>query len=95
MGHPYFPQNMTVINYTPNTLHIFEILGYFFGGLAVIMPILFVILTRGYKATLSRKLALCWLILCGCIHTILEGHFAVFHEDIQSRMDFLSQVCKY
>ena len=93
--HPYFPLNTTITNFQPNNIDDLQIVLYLFGGLAVILVFLARVSLQNYHhATAFQKLIVCWLLLCGCIHTFLEGHFSIFSADIASRMDFLSQVCK-
>ena len=92
--HPYYPTDIFIANFKENDKGMFNILAGFFGGIAGLLLVLAGTAFRGYKASVARKLALVWLLLSGCIHVILEGHFCVYHADIASRMDFLSQVCK-
>jgi len=94
--HPYYPQSADLQGFVPNTLDVLQILLYFFGGLVAVLPFLaFLSFTYSKtKLSISRKMILCWLLLCGCIHLFLEGHFAIYHLDIHTRMDFLSQVWK-
>lgn len=93
-SHPYYPRNLQLMTYNANELGAVAILSIFFLILvALTIPLAYICL-KGYNGSYPRKIVIYWLLVSGCIHTILEGHFAVFHKDIAGRMDFLSQICK-
>ncbi|CAH1266272.1 EBP [Branchiostoma lanceolatum] len=46
------------------------------------------------KLSTVQRLTVCWFVLCGCIHLILEGWFSVFHNSIAGDQSFLSQLWK-
>lgn len=94
LKHPYFPANASITDFKPNDIDMFTILLGLFGSVTIAVVLFAGCLLRGYKASGWRKLALCWLLSSGCIHTILEGHFCIYSADIASKMDFLSQICK-
>lgn len=92
--HPYYPRDLKIIGYVDNDLSVLDILGWFFGGLLVVMSVFVALLLKNRPESIGRKMAICWLLLSGLIHLILEGHFSLYHADLVSRTDFLSQVCE-
>ncbi|WAR25056.1 EBP-like protein [Mya arenaria] len=70
INHPYFPRDTHLPHYKPNITSIEELLGLFFGLVAVLNVLLW-LGTRG--RCLGVRVKVCWFVTCGLIHSILEG----------------------
>ncbi|XP_078676590.1 3-beta-hydroxysteroid-Delta(8),Delta(7)-isomerase-like isoform X1 [Branchiostoma floridae x Branchiostoma belcheri] len=95
--HPYLPVGLKLpCRYVENDKSILELLGVFFGLTAVVMVSTWIYSGSSAKVKLStaQRLTVCWFMLCGCIHLILEGWFSVFHNSIAGDQSFLSQLWK-
>ncbi|XP_078595616.1 3-beta-hydroxysteroid-Delta(8),Delta(7)-isomerase-like isoform X1 [Branchiostoma floridae x Branchiostoma japonicum] len=95
--HPYLPQGLKLpCRYVENDKSIQELLGVFFGLTALVMVSTWIYSGSSAKVKLStvQRLTVCWFVLCGCIHLILEGWFSVFHNSIAGDQSFLSQLWK-
>ncbi|KPM44409.1 hypothetical protein AK830_g2101 [Neonectria ditissima] len=93
--HPYYPLGVDIPDYTANTLStpaIFAIFATACSG--ALLPAL-VIIRRARPNISNGELATAmWFVLCGCIHLVLEGNFAVYHAGIPSGSNVLSQLWK-
>ncbi|XP_045164462.1 3-beta-hydroxysteroid-Delta(8),Delta(7)-isomerase-like [Mercenaria mercenaria] len=89
--HPYFPRDTYLPHYKPNINTISELLGLFFGLVAVLIVILWLSTKR--KST-GVRIKICWFVSCGFIHTILEGYFGVYHATLAGEQTFLAQMWK-
>ncbi|XP_014676917.1 PREDICTED: 3-beta-hydroxysteroid-Delta(8),Delta(7)-isomerase-like [Priapulus caudatus] len=93
LHHPYFPRSLKLPNYVPNTLTAPEILTIFGGAVALVGTLAFFAASRG-RHSVTCRLAITWFVICGCIHLVLEGYFAIFYNVIIADNHFLSQVWK-
>ncbi|KAK3581259.1 hypothetical protein CHS0354_032985 [Potamilus streckersoni] len=91
--HPYFPRELNIPNYIPNSSSIVELLGIFFGLAAVVLLGTWVYTTRR-KFPITDRLKLCWFVMCGFIHLILEGYFSLFHASLAGKSSYLAQMWK-
>eukprot|EP00232_Nephroselmis_pyriformis_P004536 CAMPEP_0182912218 /NCGR_PEP_ID=MMETSP0034_2-20130328/37399_1 /TAXON_ID=156128 /ORGANISM="Nephroselmis pyriformis, Strain CCMP717" /LENGTH=220 /DNA_ID=CAMNT_0025048875 /DNA_START=38 /DNA_END=700 /DNA_ORIENTATION=- len=78
--HPYYPVDLKLPGYVPNSWSQAEILGLFFGGLTPI-----ILYTWGYSGkvggiSIGDRLQIVWFICCGIIHTFVEGAFSLMPE---------------
>ncbi|ELT92715.1 hypothetical protein CAPTEDRAFT_171071 [Capitella teleta] len=96
LQHPYLPASLDIPHYTPNERPLTEILGYFFStvGIAVIALWLYTGRIPHLKTSLLARCKVSWFFVCGLIHFILEGYFAVYHEEIAGMQTFLGQLWK-
>lgn len=49
----------------------------------------------GKTETPAQRLKMCWIVVCGLIHTILEGYFALHHKTLAGENAYLAEVCKF
>jgi cholestenol delta-isomerase len=89
--HPYFPRDTHLPHYKPNINNISELLGLFFGLVAVVIVVLWLLTKQ--KST-GVRIKICWFVSCGFIHSILEGYFSVYHATLAGEQTFLAQMCK-
>lgn len=47
-----------------------------------------------FVVLLLRRWLLCWCLISGTIHVVLEGYFVVFHKSLRFRTDLLAQIWK-
>ncbi|KAL3851869.1 hypothetical protein ACJMK2_015569 [Sinanodonta woodiana] len=92
-NHPYFPRELHIPNYAPNISSIVELLGIFFGLTAIVLFGTLVYTTRR-KFPVQDRLKLCWFVMCGFIHMILEGYFGLFHASLAGKSSYLAQMWK-
>ncbi|XP_028850418.1 3-beta-hydroxysteroid-Delta(8),Delta(7)-isomerase isoform X2 [Denticeps clupeoides] len=96
-SHPFWPRDLIIPNYTPNDRSMAEILLFLFsvsGMLLLGTWALTALRVDGRSLSRGRRLALCWFAVCGFIHGVIEGWFAVFYPIIPSDQGFLSQLWK-
>ena len=91
MSHPYFPRDILLPYYKPNVSSTAEILAVFFGvtGLVILAA-----WRLSRRQPTGVRVKLCWFVVCGLIHMVLEGYFCVFHATIAGRNTYLAQMCK-
>lgn len=89
--HPYFPRDTHLPHYQPNKNGITELLGIFFGLIAVLIVITWIVTKR--KST-GVRIKICWFLSCGFIHFILEGYFSLYHATLAGEQTYLAQMWK-
>ena len=96
VSHPYYPRDLVLPHYVPNDKSLLEILGVFFGIVAVFLvgTWLYTGSVKYLKNSALDRLKICWFVSCALIHTILEGHFSLQHQTLAGDQAFLSQMCK-
>lgn len=94
--HPFFPRDLFIPHYVPNDKTAYELLGVFGAVLSVSLLILWIVMS--YKSHLNGKflvkMKVSWFLVCGLIHSILEGYFALNHKTLAGGSSFLDQMCK-
>lgn len=91
--HPYYPRNLSLPGYRPNRVPLTELLGLFFGLVAIALISTWILAGRFNKRGADR-VVICWFVVCGFIHSVLEGYFAANHETIIGGGSYLSEMCK-
>lgn len=93
---PYYPRDLKMPNYIPNNMSVVRLLSSFFGCLTVcLIGLWFVMRSRRHlKAKFVTKLKISWFFMCGLIHLILEGYFAVYHQTIPGGSSYLAEMWK-
>ncbi|KAF5351781.1 hypothetical protein D9756_007422 [Leucocoprinus leucothites] len=71
--HPYYPTNLTLPGYTPNTHSATELIGAWLVALSTLTVATFAWLAPKNKLTLTERLITLWFITCGFIHIVFEG----------------------
>ncbi|KAK4231536.1 cholestenol delta-isomerase [Podospora fimiseda] len=95
--HPYFPRNLSLPTYSPNTWTLPLILSAF-----ISLITLFVgsgLLLARYKSPLLKnklgdQFTIAWFLLCGFLHLFFEGYLVFFSESIPSSQFIFSQLWK-
>ena len=95
--HPYYPRDLRLPHYVPNEKSAAELVGVFFGGIAVFMVLTWFLASsvKTVKFSVLQRIILCWFVMSGIIHSVLEGYFGIYHQTLAGRMTFLGQVCKF
>lgn len=94
--HPFYPRQLHLPNYVPNNRSVLQLLTMFFGALSVALVGLWFFMgtSRHLDGRFLCKLKISWFFLCGLIHVILEGHFALFYRTILQESTFLAECWK-
>ncbi|KAF5349526.1 hypothetical protein D9756_008998 [Leucocoprinus leucothites] len=92
--HPYYPTNLTLPGYIPNSRSVTELIGAWLVALSIITVVTFAWLSPNNKLTLTERLITLWFVTCGFIHIVFEGHFIFNHNTLVSLTDFISQEWK-
>lgn len=95
--HPYWPRDLSIPNYVANNRSMSEILVFLFSVSGAFLLVTWLITGREGPAGrlgFSRRLALCWFAVCGFIHSVIEGWFALYYHIIPGDQSFLSQLWK-
>ncbi|KAK3103611.1 hypothetical protein FSP39_020519 [Pinctada imbricata] len=91
--HPYFPRGVSIPHYVPNDRPLLEILGLFFSLVGVVLFVTWVYSTRR-RLGVTDRLIVCWFVVCGGIHSILEGYFSLYHDTLAGSSSYLAQMWK-
>ncbi|KAF9917563.1 hypothetical protein BX616_000611 [Lobosporangium transversale] len=95
--HPYFPENLVLDHYVPNTNSVFLTLSY------VSITFIFITLVTialGYPkrhsclSSIGDRLAFFWFILCVFLHIFFEGYFGLYHKTLAGDNSPVAQVWK-
>jgi cholestenol delta-isomerase len=89
--HHFYPRDACLPHYVPNEDSLAYLLTTFF---AVVGALLAVTLAVSGRLVFTERLTLSWFMVCGLIHTFLEGYFGAFHKSFPGRNDFFAQVWK-
>jgi len=95
-GHPFYPKDLKLEGYVPNVKGHIELLVVFFGVLLLSLLGLWVIMAfRDHlKGRLGLKIKISWFFMCGLIHMVLEGYFAVYHKTLKEDKSYLGEMWK-
>ncbi|KAJ4385317.1 hypothetical protein N0V85_008139 [Neurospora sp. IMI 360204] len=93
--HPYYPREVVVPNYAPNTLTLPMVLGAF-GGAVTLLMVGVVAVGKKVNKRLTWKDAgaLAWFTLCGFLHCFFEGYYVLNHATLPSKQDIFAQLWK-
>jgi cholestenol delta-isomerase len=92
--HPYYPLRLTLPRLVKNELSA-QVLNEQFGTAIIsLCAVAFLLTFIGRRISFVDRLCFVWFILCGCIHTILEGYYCLNHKVIVSSNTLLAQVWK-
>ena len=91
--HPYYPRDLSLPGYRPNRIPLSELLGLFFGLVAIALIGTWILAGR-YNKQGADRIVICWFVACGFIHCVLEGYFAANHETLVGGGSYLAEMCK-
>lgn len=98
MRHPYYPKDLSLPHYSPNTLSSKFILTSFFGVVAALILGAYLISCRKFSGpapgAFKTRLTFCWFFCCFIIHCFLEGYYVVFQRRLAADNFYLAQVWK-
>ncbi|KAG8428923.1 hypothetical protein GDO86_018860 [Hymenochirus boettgeri] len=92
--HPYWPQDLQLKGYRPNERPMWEILFFLFSVSGALLVGMWLLTGRDSGMSCARRLGICWFTVCGFIHGVIEGWFALYYRDIPGDQAFLSQLWK-
>ncbi|KAG0238215.1 hypothetical protein BGW42_006495 [Actinomortierella wolfii] len=95
--HPYYPRDLVLDHYVPNTNTMMETLIKMFSVFGAIISGSLMISYRKRHSTIQgmgNQLTFVWFMMCGFIHLGLEGYFGVYHKTLAGMNTPLAQVWK-
>lgn len=92
--HPYWPRDLHIEGYRPNDRAMWEILAFLFSVSGVFLVGTWFLAGRVVGISTVRRLILCWFMVCGFIHGVIEGWFSLYYPIIPRDQAFLSQLWK-
>ncbi|XP_018414668.1 PREDICTED: 3-beta-hydroxysteroid-Delta(8),Delta(7)-isomerase [Nanorana parkeri] len=92
--HPFWPRDLHIEGYRPNDRAMWEILTFLFSVSGVFLVGTWFLSGRVVGISTARRLILCWFMICGFIHGVIEGWFSLFYHIIPRDQAFLSQLWK-
>uniref|UniRef100_A0A8C5QIT8 EBP cholestenol delta-isomerase n=1 Tax=Leptobrachium leishanense TaxID=445787 RepID=A0A8C5QIT8_9ANUR len=92
--HPYWPRDLRLDGYQPNDRSMGQILAFLFSVSGVLLVATWILTGRASKMGPARRLAICWFMVCGFIHGVIEGWFSLYYAVIPQDQSFLSQLWK-
>jgi cholestenol delta-isomerase len=87
MHHPFYPTTVTIPHYVPSKYNMLQILIPFFAAIFILIVASVVLVPR-------NKFSFIWFLLCGFIHFVIEGYFALNHATIAGQTTFLADLWK-
>jgi cholestenol delta-isomerase len=90
VDHPYYPTDLQINNYVPNTRSTLRLL-VIAGGIMTSLITLCLISTR--KSTTSNS-RFTWFAICGAMHTMFEGYWLLHRSTIASQTDLFAELWK-
>ncbi|KAF9547647.1 hypothetical protein EC957_008004 [Mortierella hygrophila] len=95
--HPYYPLDLILDHYVPNTYTMTDTLTLLFSTFGAI-TVGSIALSYQKRTTtirgLGNQLTFLWFVMCGFIHFFLEGYFGVYHRTLAGDQFPLAQVWK-
>ncbi|KAG0243280.1 hypothetical protein BGW41_002465 [Actinomortierella wolfii] len=95
--HPYYPQDLVLDHYVPNTNTMMETLVMMFAVFGAIITVSLYLAYRKRNTSIrgvGHQLTFVWFVMCGFIHLGLEGYFGVYHKTLAGMNTPLAQVWK-
>ncbi|KAL6482801.1 hypothetical protein MHYP_G00076730 [Metynnis hypsauchen] len=97
ISHPFWPRDLSIPHYVENDRSMLEIVTFLFSVSGLLLLLAWVLTGQkvaGGRLSGWRRLALCWFTVCGFIHGVIEGWFALYYTIIPGDQSFLSQLWK-
>ncbi|KAI1319527.1 hypothetical protein EDD11_003797 [Mortierella claussenii] len=97
VAHPYYPLDLILDHYVPNTYSMKDTLTVLFSTFGAITVGALALSYQRRHSTLkglSSQLTFLWFVMCGFIHFFLEGYFGVYHKTLAGDQFPLAQVWK-
>ncbi|KAL4889954.1 Emopamil-binding protein [Aspergillus ambiguus] len=94
-AHPYYPPDVEIPGYIPNTRGTLALISLFAVGCAVIFlgTYLFTVNKRP-QISPGDLLTAQWFALCGCIHLFFEGYYSLNLHALPTKQTLFSQLWK-
>ncbi|RUS24132.1 Emopamil binding protein-domain-containing protein [Jimgerdemannia flammicorona] len=95
--HPYYPQELDLPHYVPNTLSLLNLLSGFGGVMSILwISTWFLGGASPYvrASATSERFILMWFVMCGCLHTTFEAYFAWNYKTLAGDRTVFGQLWK-
>ncbi|KAK9759960.1 hypothetical protein K7432_016481 [Basidiobolus ranarum] len=93
-SHPYFPIDLSLPHYIPNSHGTGYILTVVFGSFGVILLTAAMFVLRNKSVNQRDRLIYMWCMLSGVIHVGLEGYYVLNYASLAGDQSILAQVWK-
>ncbi|KAG0004709.1 hypothetical protein BGZ79_008358 [Entomortierella chlamydospora] len=97
VSHPYYPVDLILDHYVPNTYTMKDTLTLLFSTFGAITVGSVLLSYQRRDSTikgLGNQLTFLWFVMCGFIHFFLEGYFGIYHQTLAGDQFPLGQVWK-
>ncbi|KAG0051744.1 hypothetical protein BGZ83_003362 [Gryganskiella cystojenkinii] len=97
VAHPYYPRNLVLDHYVPNTNTMQQTLTILFSTFGAITVGALALAYQKRHSTLKgfgSQSTFLWFVMCGFIHTFLEGYFGINHKTLAGDQTVFGQVWK-
>ena len=72
--HPYYPKNIVILNFLPNTKPALELVSTIGIAFSLVIGVCYIVLIRyGTHLSQSERWTATWFVFCGLLHLIFEG----------------------
>ncbi|KAF9930619.1 hypothetical protein FBU30_000245 [Linnemannia zychae] len=95
--HPYYPRDLILDHYVPNTYTMKDTLTLLFSTFGTIIVGALALSYRVRHSNIrgiGNQLTFVWFVMCGFIHLFLEGYFGINHRTLAGDQHPLAQVWK-
>ncbi|KAF9356370.1 hypothetical protein BGX26_005360 [Mortierella sp. AD094] len=97
VSHPYYPIDLVLDHYVPNTYTMRDTLTVLFttfGAITIGSVALSYQRRNSAIKGFGNQLTFLWFVMCGFIHLFLEGYFGIYHRTLAGDQSPLAQVWK-
>ena len=91
--HPFYPTSLILPHYRLSEWSTLSILAIFFGAVGSVLLVAYLLISRK-PYPFSTRLLFLWFLLCGFIHSVVEGYFAYNNKEIAGMTTFLGDLWK-
>jgi cholestenol delta-isomerase len=93
MSHPYYPRNLRIDQYTPNSTSTNILLVYVLAAVTIWLGAAFWLAGTSAHMKPGRDRAIfCWFALCALTHCSFEPYWVIFNKTVASRQDIFAQL---
>lgn len=93
MTHPYYPRDLKIDNYVPNSLSTMVLLSWVIAIVVIWLTTMYIISgTAAQMKPGKDRLIFCWFSICALTHCCFEVYWVFYRNKVVSRTDFLAEL---